>query len=155
VVDAWESVAEMERGLAMPEGSLQKTLRDYNEHARRGEDPEFHKKGKWVTPIEQPPFAAIQFSRGKCAYMGFTLGGLRVSVDGEVPAQRRQARSRVCTPRARAPRTSRRTARAIRAAPASASRASSGGARAGTRQGASDGLRNQRQAARGLRDRSR
>ena len=84
VVDAWESVAEMERGLHMPEGSLQKTLRDYNEHARRGDDPEFHKKGKWVVPIEQPPFAAIQFSRGKCAYMGFTLGGLRVSADGEV-----------------------------------------------------------------------
>jgi 3-oxo-5alpha-steroid 4-dehydrogenase len=84
VVDAWESVAEMERGLSMPEGSLQKTLRDYNEHARRGDDPEFHKKGKWVVPLEQPPFAAIQFSRGKCAYMGFTLGGLRCSKDGEV-----------------------------------------------------------------------
>jgi succinate dehydrogenase/fumarate reductase flavoprotein subunit len=84
VVDAWETVAEMEKGLHMPEGSLQKTLRDYNEHAARGEDPEFHKKAKWLVPIEQPPFAAIQFSRGKCAYMGFTLGGLRVSVDGEV-----------------------------------------------------------------------
>ncbi len=84
VVDAWESAAEMERGLGMPEGALQETLRAYNEHAARGEDPEFHKKGKWVVPIEQPPFAAIQFSRGKAAYMGFTLGGLRVSIDAEV-----------------------------------------------------------------------
>jgi len=84
VVDAWESVAEMERGLRMPEGALQETLSAYNEHAARGEDPEFHKKGKWVVPIEQPPFAAIQFSRGKAAYMGFTLGGLCVSIDAEV-----------------------------------------------------------------------
>jgi succinate dehydrogenase/fumarate reductase flavoprotein subunit len=84
VVDAWESVAEMERGLSLPEGSLQATLRAYNEHAVQGVDPEFHKKGKWVVPIEQPPFAAIQFSRGKVPYMGFTLGGLRVSADGEV-----------------------------------------------------------------------
>jgi succinate dehydrogenase/fumarate reductase flavoprotein subunit len=84
VVDAWESVAEMERGLGIPDGALQRTLRVYNEHAVRGEDPEFHKKGKWVVPIEQPPFAAIQFSRGKAAYMGFTLGGLCVSIDAEV-----------------------------------------------------------------------
>jgi succinate dehydrogenase/fumarate reductase flavoprotein subunit len=82
VVDAWESVAEMEKDLGMPEGSLQETLRAYNEHAAKGEDPEFHKKAKWVEPIDRPPFAAIQFSRGKAAYMGFTLGGLRVSIDG-------------------------------------------------------------------------
>ena len=43
LVDAWESVEEMERGLGMPEGSLRETLRNYNEHAARGEDPEFHK----------------------------------------------------------------------------------------------------------------
>jgi predicted oxidoreductase len=74
----------MEAGLGMPTGSLQETLRAYNEHAARGEDPDFHKKPKWVTPLENPPFAAIQFSRGKVPYMGFTLGGLRVSVDAEV-----------------------------------------------------------------------
>jgi succinate dehydrogenase/fumarate reductase flavoprotein subunit len=84
VVDAWESVAEMERGLGMPEGSLQATLARYNEHAARGEDPEFHKKAKWIAPIDTPPFAALQFSRGKAVYMGFTLGGLRVSADAEV-----------------------------------------------------------------------
>jgi succinate dehydrogenase/fumarate reductase flavoprotein subunit len=84
VVDAWESVAEMEAGLGMPEGSLQETLRAYNEAAQSGDDPAFHKKSKWVAPIDQPPFAALQFSRGKAAYMGFTLGGLRVSLDAEV-----------------------------------------------------------------------
>jgi succinate dehydrogenase/fumarate reductase flavoprotein subunit len=84
VVDAWESVAEMESDLGMPTGSLQETLRAYNEHAASGEDPAFHKKGKWVEPLDQPPFAAIQFSRGKVPYMGFTLGGLRVSIDAEV-----------------------------------------------------------------------
>ena len=84
VVDAWESVAEMEKGLGMPLGSLQETLREYNAHAADGSDPAFHKKEKWVVPIDQPPFAALQFSRGKAAYMGFTLGGLRVSIDAEV-----------------------------------------------------------------------
>jgi len=84
VVDAWESVAEMEQGLGMPEGSLQETLRAYNEAAARGEDPTFHKKGKWVEPIDRPPFAAIQYSRGKVFFVGFTLGGLRVSIDAEV-----------------------------------------------------------------------
>ena len=84
VVDAWETPAEMERDLGMPEGSLQKTLADYNASAARGEDPEFHKGKKWLVPLDTPPYAAIQFSRGKCPYMGFTLGGLKVSIDGEV-----------------------------------------------------------------------
>ena len=84
VVDAWESVEEMERGLAMPEGSLQETLRSYNENAARGEDPEFRKGKKWLTPLTNPPFAALDASLGKALFMGFTLGGLRVSIDGEV-----------------------------------------------------------------------
>ncbi|NRA08544.1 MAG: FAD-binding protein [Myxococcales bacterium] len=84
VVDAWESVEEMERGLAMPEGSLQETLRAYNENAARGEDPEFRKGKKWLTPLTNPPFAALDASLGKALFMGFTLGGLRVSIDGEV-----------------------------------------------------------------------
>ena len=48
VVDVWESFEEMEKDLGMPEGSLQETLRAYNEHAAKGEDPEFHKKDKWL-----------------------------------------------------------------------------------------------------------
>jgi succinate dehydrogenase/fumarate reductase flavoprotein subunit len=84
VVDAWEDIAGMERGLKLPEGSLQETLRSYNEHAARGEDPEFHKHPKWLQPLDKPPFAALQASYGQQPYVGFTLGGLKVSIDGEV-----------------------------------------------------------------------
>jgi succinate dehydrogenase/fumarate reductase flavoprotein subunit len=82
VIDAWESVAEMARDLETPE--LEATISSYNEHAAHGEDPDFHKGAKWLAPLDTPPFAAIQCSFGKAWYTGFTLGGLRVSIDGEV-----------------------------------------------------------------------
>ena len=84
LVDGWESVEEMERALGMPEGSLVETLRAYNEHAARGEDPEHHKAAEWLTPLDQGPWGAYDLTPGKAFYAGFSLGGLRVSVDGEV-----------------------------------------------------------------------
>ncbi len=84
LIDAWETVEEMEKALGVPDGSLQKTIADYNEHAAKGEDPEFHKGAKWLTPLVNPPFAALDLTLGKAQYVGFPLGGLRVSIDGEV-----------------------------------------------------------------------
>ena len=84
LVDAWEDVAAMERGLGMPEGVLQKTIADYNEHAARGEDPTFHKSAKWLTPLTHPPYAALDMSLGEAHYVGFPLGGLRVTRDAQV-----------------------------------------------------------------------
>ena len=84
LIDAWETVEEMEKGLGLPDGSLQKTVADYNEHAAKGEDPEFHKTAKWLTPLVNPPFAALDLTLGKAQYVGFPLGGLRVTSDGEV-----------------------------------------------------------------------
>jgi succinate dehydrogenase/fumarate reductase flavoprotein subunit len=86
LVDAFETIEEMERALGMPEGSLQETVKSYNEHAARGEDPEFHKAKKWLTPLCHPPFAALDASVGAATYMAFTLGGLDVTIDGEVVA---------------------------------------------------------------------
>ena len=86
LVDAFESVEEMERALGMPQGSLQKTISSYNDHAAKGEDPEFHKHPKWLTPLDHPPYAALDASLGKATYTAFTLGGLDVTVDGEVVA---------------------------------------------------------------------
>jgi len=77
-------VEEMEQALGMPEGSLVETLRAYNEHAARGEDPEHHKAAEWLTPLDQGPWGAYDLTPGKAFYAGFSLGGLRVSVDGEV-----------------------------------------------------------------------
>lgn len=84
LVDAFESVEEMEGRLELPPGSLQDTLRAYNENAARGEDPLFHKHRDWLQPLDQAPFAALDCSLGRAVFVGFTLGGLRVSTDAEV-----------------------------------------------------------------------
>jgi succinate dehydrogenase/fumarate reductase flavoprotein subunit len=84
LVDAFESVEEMEKALGIAVGALQETLRNYNAHAEEGEDPEFHKGKKWLTPLTHPPYAALDASVGRATYMAFTLGGLDVSIDGEV-----------------------------------------------------------------------
>lgn len=83
LVDAFESIEEMEGRLEMPAGALQATVREFNEGAARGEDPEFHKQPDWLQPIDQGPFAALNCSLGEAVYVGFTLGGLRVSTDAE------------------------------------------------------------------------
>ena len=74
----------MEADLGMPKGALQKTLAEYNANAAKREDPEFHKHYKWLKPLDKPPFAALRGSLGSGAFRTFTLGGLRVSRDGEV-----------------------------------------------------------------------
>ncbi len=80
LLDAWEDLGEMEKDLGLPAGSLQATLAAYNEAAARGEDPAFHKHPDWLQPLTQAPFAALR----PRFLVGFTLGGLRVSADGEV-----------------------------------------------------------------------
>lgn len=84
LIDAWETVAEMEADLGLPAGNLQQTISCYNQYAEAGEDPQQHKHKDWLQPIIEPPFAALQCSLGQATYVGFTLGGLKVSLDGEV-----------------------------------------------------------------------
>ena len=75
-----ETVEELEAEMGLPAGALQATVDVYNRHAANGEDPLFGKKTEWVKPIGSP-IAAIDL-RGMTG--GFTLGGLRTSVDSEV-----------------------------------------------------------------------
>lgn len=84
LVDAWETVAEMEAALNIAEGKLQRTIAEYNRHAAKGEDPVLHKAAKWLTPLTHPPYAALDLRVGHAKYVGFPLGGLRVSSAGEV-----------------------------------------------------------------------
>ena len=84
LVDGWETIAEMEVGLGVPEGSLTQTLQTYNAAARDGEDPAFHKATEYVVPLDQPPYGAYDLRPGKAFYAGFTCGGLRVDHDGRV-----------------------------------------------------------------------
>jgi len=83
-LDGWETVEEMERGLGIPPGHLAATLASYNAAAARGADPEFHKHPDWLEPQDTGPWGAFDLSLGKAMYAGFTLGGLRCTVDGQV-----------------------------------------------------------------------
>ena len=70
--------------LGIPEGKLVATLDRYNENAARGEDPDFHKQPEYVAAQDNGPWAAFDLSLGRAMYSGFTMGGLAVSIDGEV-----------------------------------------------------------------------
>ncbi len=83
-IDGWETVGAMEAGLGIPAGHLVATLTAYNAAAARGEDPEFGKHPDWLEPQDAGPWAAFDLSLGKAVYAGFTLGGLRCTVDGQV-----------------------------------------------------------------------
>jgi succinate dehydrogenase/fumarate reductase flavoprotein subunit len=82
-IDGWETVAEMEAALHIPAGNLVATLASYNAAAARGSDPDFHKHPDWLEPQETGPWGAFDLSLGTAMYAGFTLGGLRCTVDGQ------------------------------------------------------------------------
>ena len=83
-IDGYETVSEMEAALGIPAGNLAATLDRYNEFAANGEDPDFHKQPEYVEPQGNGPWAVFDLSLGRAMYSGFTIGGLAVTVDGEV-----------------------------------------------------------------------
>jgi succinate dehydrogenase/fumarate reductase flavoprotein subunit len=83
-IDGWETVAEMESALGIPAGNLAATLDRYNGHAANHDDPDFHKQPEYVAAQDTGPWAAFDLSLGVAMYSGFTMGGLKVSIDGEV-----------------------------------------------------------------------
>ena len=83
-IDGWETVDEMAAGLGIPAEKLRATLDRYNEFARHGEDPDFHKAAEWLAPQDHGPWGAYNLTLGKALYAGFTMGGLATTVDGEV-----------------------------------------------------------------------
>jgi len=84
LLDGYETVAEMEAGLGLPAGSLTATLARYNHYAARGADPDFRKSADWLAPQDQGPWAVFDLRLGHALYAGFTLGGLRTTVDAQV-----------------------------------------------------------------------
>jgi 3-oxo-5alpha-steroid 4-dehydrogenase len=86
-----ESAAELEAEIGLSAGALQATLDRYNEHAARGDDPEFHKAPEWVVPLE-PPYGVVDLRVEKSYYAPFTLGGLATTPAGEVLATGATAR---------------------------------------------------------------
>jgi 3-oxo-5alpha-steroid 4-dehydrogenase len=79
--ETWE---EVERELRLPADSLAATVRLYNHYAAGGTDPLFHKARKWLKPLNEPPFVAIDCRIDHCFYASFTLGGLDSLPTGEV-----------------------------------------------------------------------
>jgi 3-oxo-5alpha-steroid 4-dehydrogenase len=83
-IDGWETIADMEAALGIPAGNLAATLSAYNADAAAGEDRAFRKHPDWLAPQDQGPWGAFDLSLGKAIYAGFTLGGLRCTIDGQV-----------------------------------------------------------------------
>jgi 3-oxo-5alpha-steroid 4-dehydrogenase len=84
LIDGWESVAEMEAGLKLPSGSLQKTLTEYNRDAAAGTDSRFFKYPDWLKPLTAAPYAAFDVSFNRSVYFFHSLGGLKVTARGAV-----------------------------------------------------------------------
>ena len=93
LVDAWESVEEMEVALRMPGNALQATISEYNAGAVIGEDPALGKYRDWLKPLNASPYAAFNLSFDRVLYHYHTLGGLRVDRDAAVLLGQRRADS--------------------------------------------------------------
>lgn len=87
VGETWD---EVERELDLAAGSLTSTVAVYNRHAAQGSDPLFHKQPKWLQPLVQPPFVALDCRIDHAVYFSFTLGGLDTLPTGEVLDAARQ-----------------------------------------------------------------
>jgi 3-oxo-5alpha-steroid 4-dehydrogenase len=86
---AAQTAAELGAELGMPPGALEATVAAYSRHAAEGEDPYFHKDARWLRPLTGPLAAVDPRAYGSpigipTGIAGFTLGGLRTTVDGAV-----------------------------------------------------------------------
>lgn len=86
--ETWE---EVEQELGLPRRALVGTVELYNRYAALGEDPLFHKAAKWLQPLNEPPFVALDCRIDHCFYSSFTLGGLDTAPTGEVLNEAREA----------------------------------------------------------------
>jgi hypothetical protein len=84
IVAVEETLEDLEQALAMPEGELVHTVTAYNRFAAEGLDPTFHKAPGYVTPLDHPPYAALDLSVDRSIWAVFTLGGLDTLPTGEV-----------------------------------------------------------------------
>lgn len=84
---AWvgETFEELEAEAGFPTGSLVSTMALYNRDAEAGVDTLFGKRRERLVPLVTPPYALVDCRASQGAiWSGFTIGGLRTSVDGEV-----------------------------------------------------------------------
>ncbi len=85
VAGTGDTIEELETELKIPAGGLCNTLQQYNRFAAEGKDPLFHKAEKYLTPLDQPPYAAYDLSIDAGGYFAvMTFGGLDTLTTGEV-----------------------------------------------------------------------
>jgi 3-oxosteroid 1-dehydrogenase len=81
-----ETIGDLADRIGLDRSALEATVARYNEHARRGEDPEFHRHERGlmapgqVAPIEQPPYYAVEIFPGTLG----TNGGPQIDRHGQV-----------------------------------------------------------------------
>ncbi len=76
LIDGYETLTEMAQGLGLPEGSLERTICEYNRDAANGEDTRFHKQPPWLKTLDKAPYAAFDISFDRSIYSYITLGGI-------------------------------------------------------------------------------
>ena len=84
LIDGFETIAEMEAALDLPQGALVETMADYNAYAAQGVDPLFGKHVDWLKPLDRGPWAAFDISFDRSNYLYITLGGLSITRDARV-----------------------------------------------------------------------
>eukprot|EP00756_Hemistasia_phaeocysticola_P013008 Hpha_TRINITY_DN15243_c2_g1::TRINITY_DN15243_c2_g1_i1::g.65948::m.65948/K16051/tesI; 3-oxo-5alpha-steroid 4-dehydrogenase len=74
------TLAELAQQCKLPASSLKRTIEEYNEGCRAGEDKQFKKNKKFLSAIENGPYYAIHFAAANTLWMTpfLTLGGLKV-----------------------------------------------------------------------------
>ena len=84
LIDGWETVAEMETALGLPAGSVASDARPLQRARRARRGPGLPQGRRTGSRRRTPgPWAAFDLTLGKAMYAGFTLGGIRVTVDGQ------------------------------------------------------------------------
>lgn len=93
LVASGDTIAELALEAPFPEGALEQTVSYFNLYAAKGEDPLFHKTAEWLKPVNEGPFALVEYSAeemravimpGTNGPLMFTLGGLQTRPSGEV-----------------------------------------------------------------------
>ncbi|MDA8046139.1 MAG: FAD-dependent oxidoreductase [Actinomycetota bacterium] len=83
------TIGELADRVGLDRSTLEATVARYNEHAGRGEDPDFlrHERGLMapgqVAPLDRPPYYAVEIHPGALG----TNGGPQIDADGQVRRQ--------------------------------------------------------------------